>query len=521
MRAGSGALPTKQHDEVLDLQTNSDQRMNISPLQVPIGYLFDQPWFTRVWVIQEVVLAQNTIVKWGHAEISWHWIGLAAAIIRTNYPELCYQYEFGWCGIYNAYLMFRISNMSDLPPLKLSFLQLLRLTRQFYVSDPRDKVYGLLGIHTTDNDPQEGQLFVDPDYSISAAELCIRVARKVISETQNLSILSSSQWHVLDRDDPLQTTVPSWVPEWNSVIRPTLSPWGSEDRFSAGKSFPLRLETTPNNYSLVVEGTGVGVVVQIFAIEIGSMILRFSPTMNLKAFLETERGLRLLSRTLTAGRNWYGTLLQGSNNCLADFSAYLLKSVNSFNGVHGLPNLEKPFSSQAASVLERLAANGDMSSFQAAARPVCQRRSIFLTDDGFLGLAPDTIEDGDILCVLSGGDVPFLLRPIRPKSNFRMEEAQPTNLCTSDLSIMKYYLVGECYVEGLMQGEAIEALHKGSAIRGPVEPSLVVEDIMSKVDELKGRKRKYGKFIAELQLTVDMFESTTEIALRKSWFDIC
>ena len=63
---------------------------------------------------------------------------------------------------------------------------------------------------------------------------------------------------------------------------------------------------------------------------------------------------------------------------------------------------------------------------------------------------------------------------------------------------MKYYLVGECYIEGLMQGEAIKALHKGSAIYGLVDPRLVIEDIMSKVDELKGRKRKYREFIAEL-----------------------
>lgn len=54
-------------------------------------------------------------------------------------------------GVYNVYLMFRISPMSDLPPLQLSFVQFLRLTREFEVTDKRDRVYGLLGTRTTNN----------------------------------------------------------------------------------------------------------------------------------------------------------------------------------------------------------------------------------------------------------------------------------------------------------------------------------------------------------------------------------
>src|SRR5204863_3555897 len=115
--------------------------------------LFSRPWFWRLWVIQEVVLAPSAIVKWGRAEIAWQWIGLAAAILRTNYHKICDAMELG--GVYNAYLLFRLSPMSNLPPLQVSFVQLLRLTRQFEVSDTRDRVYGLLGIKTVDNNPED------------------------------------------------------------------------------------------------------------------------------------------------------------------------------------------------------------------------------------------------------------------------------------------------------------------------------------------------------------------------------
>lgn len=46
----------------------------------------------------------------------------------------------------------------------------------------------------------------------------------------------------------------------------------------------------------------------------------------LGSYFKTEAGLRLLARTLTAGRNWYGSLVEDSDESLADFSAYLLET---------------------------------------------------------------------------------------------------------------------------------------------------------------------------------------------------
>jgi hypothetical protein len=97
-------------------------------------------------------------------------------------------------GVYNAYLMFRMSPMSDLPPLQTSFVQLLRLTRQFEVTEKLDRVYALLGIKTTDNNSAEDRLFIEPDYSISDSKLWKRLTRKVIHDSQNLSLLSSVQY---------------------------------------------------------------------------------------------------------------------------------------------------------------------------------------------------------------------------------------------------------------------------------------------------------------------------------------
>jgi hypothetical protein len=59
-------------------------------------------------------------------------------------------------------------------------------------------------------------------------------------------------------------------------------------------------------------------------------------------------------------------------------------------------------------------------------------RALVVTKGGFLGLGPQSVQQGDLLCLLRGGRVPFVLRA----------HADGT-----------YRLVGDCYVQGLMEGE--------------------------------------------------------------------
>jgi hypothetical protein len=47
---------------------------------------------------------------------------------------------------------------------------------------------------------------------------------------------------------------------------------------------------------------------------------------------------------------------------------------------------------------------------------------------------PDDTEKGDLICVFDGGEVPYLLRPAGNDS---------------------YILIGECYLHGIMDGEAM------------------------------------------------------------------
>jgi hypothetical protein len=65
------------------------------------------------------------------------------------------------------------------------------------------------------------------------------------------------------------------------------------------------------------------------------------------------------------------------------------------------------------------------------------------TKKGYVGFVPKKSAVGDRIFVLMGCDVPLVLRP-----------------CGKGV----YRLVGECYVHGIMKGEAMEALDKGKYV---------------------------------------------------------
>lgn len=73
-----------------------------------------------------------------------------------------------------------------------------------------------------------------------------------------------------------------------------------------------------------------------------------------------------------------------------------------------------------------------------AASAASKNRSFARSSKDYYILGPEIMEVGDVICVLLGGKIPFCLRP---RGNH-------------------YFLVGECYVHGLMDGEAVEMMNR-------------------------------------------------------------
>ncbi|KAL6712554.1 hypothetical protein ACN47E_000431 [Coniothyrium glycines] len=189
--------------------------------------LFTKRWVTRVWVIQEVALAQKILLIMGPATCPFD-EGLSSRIrARARLYNLRVPGPLAWNPMVNT--------GSDL-------LSLLDMTRNCHATDSRDKIYGLLGL-TSEN----FRKLIKVDYSQTIEELLIHTAEAIISSQRGLDILVYAS--SMQKDASSRTTLPTWVPDWSrpsssrAVRRQlqyiSLGPWVSDGVISEKREFDL------------------------------------------------------------------------------------------------------------------------------------------------------------------------------------------------------------------------------------------------------------------------------------------
>jgi hypothetical protein len=77
-------------------------------------------------------------------------------------------------------------------------------------------------------------------------------------------------------------------------------------------------------------------------------------------------------------------------------------------------------------------------------------RRLFVTEKGFMGSGVESLQVGDAVVLVAGADVPFIFRPVADAEN----DKEP-----------KFKLIGEAYVHGIMQGEALRGEEAAELVR--------------------------------------------------------
>lgn len=72
---------------------------------------------------------------------------------------------------------------------------------------------------------------------------------------------------------------------------------------------------------------------------------------------------------------------------------------------------------------------------------ISQRLRLFVTSCGNFGKGYDILEPGDVICIIKGAEIPYIIRP---------------------LANGQYNFIGQCYVHGIMHGEAVVDVDEGS-----------------------------------------------------------
>lgn len=186
-----------------DISTQNRQAVNI---------LLRRPWFSRVWVVQEVARSRSAVVVCGFKAVAWDCF--------WRLPFWCRQ--IGWSDFSSTDGLPGILNYSSgHPPLSGSegLLHLLYENREVGATHLRDKIFGMLGL-MKDASPYLKLI----DYTLSVDSLYSSVAHRVIQDSGSLTILSAAGHGYLDvfNRNIRSLSVPSWVPDW-SIQRPAAS----------------------------------------------------------------------------------------------------------------------------------------------------------------------------------------------------------------------------------------------------------------------------------------------------------
>lgn len=152
--------------------------------------LSERAYFHRTWIIQEIALASKAIATCGGATV--HWADLCSAF-RS------YSIELNWITHFSVPARHR----HKFPNL----FELLRDTRNSSCSDPRDKVFGVIGLVEDD----EAKL-LPVDYALSFQQLCTGLAAYWVHKSHDYRFLS-----VVNTRRNAVLGLPSWVPDWSCI----------------------------------------------------------------------------------------------------------------------------------------------------------------------------------------------------------------------------------------------------------------------------------------------------------------
>jgi hypothetical protein len=368
-----------------------------------LAEIYRRAWFTRMWVIQEVGMASCAVMKCGDAEIAWAELKDAAGCIDDRANMLAAHFAMGL----EVQRCFDLHWLFSDTGSKQTFVETLYEAKSFLASNPKDKVYALLA-HPSARLPNGAT--VKLDYDCPLPEWYTALAATILTSTHSLQLLSAVQ-HSTEAF-VLRTDLPSWVPQW--AEQPTSNMLWHTVR---DKTYRTGLETLPE-YDLALDKNLLKVKGVLFdrVEDCGHTIA--SEDYNSQRDTSPSPS-QMIAKLLKAG---------GAR------SAAIYSSEEAWIKAHYMTLTAGMFMGGQDDFRADEAQQQTPSPFRKTAQLWSNHRKPFLTAKGYVGLGPSFAKEHDIVVVLFGCMMPFVLRP---HGN-------------------EYKLVGEAYVHGIMKGEAIQ-----------------------------------------------------------------
>ncbi|KAI1264076.1 heterokaryon incompatibility protein-domain-containing protein [Xylariaceae sp. FL1019] len=419
--------------------------------QLAFQSVFDRPWFTRVWVVQELALSRNAVFLCGVHKMDWADIVKAEVVASHFFPG-------------SPFIMQLLLQKwpADHGPHDIGTHMLATWAKE--AAKPQDKIYGLMGLPST-----EGKdVVIDVNYAKSDDETFTDFTATYLRQTGNLRILAIS------RGCKAETTrgIPSWAVDYqNYNDLPEAWAWFGCGQYLAGGSQPC--QAVVEGGMLSVQGFVLDSVIKVSVVSkieregsfVRNVIVSIENAMHFSwFFLDCQRMCREYDSdetvTATRPRGYYAhstnqtisaafwktvyaqTIVMGAGNLVESPEERKIreKVAGMLSQLSGLVTLVGHWAGSLiligfyVTILVRWAVQRDVQYGQFFAWiSFTKKRRFFITETGYFGLGPPETQLGDEIAVLQGGRAPLVTRPGEPRR-----------------------IVGESFVQGIMSGEAYD-----------------------------------------------------------------
>lgn len=470
-----------QHRSVADIPSGSyDAALScVTPeAWISVRHLMEASWFTRIWTIQEVGLARSAVLLYGKSEFDWTEL-VEFMMFVADRPDIAQYagdvragriwdtFESIWCSYANTRSwrdgLSHMTYFADVSPTH-SFLDIANVARAHTATDPRDHIYALLGHPSALRAGSTISKITDVDYNKSVTEVYTALATYTISYDQVRWTTLSSVDHT-DGTPALKGQRPSWVPWWNEGWRVYwlgyTTMW-----YRAGGSDTLKFQAK---------------VLADNSLHLGGIVFDQIAWTSQALTKETVLAKRSLSAD-PIQRTWVDLrqvdVLSRYGDARESEIAFSLVTVAGRARDEGPAEEDLPLhemvydSSRKFSASNQTSSNENtleledpvnllVSSFVQNQARALHNRKIFRTRTGFYGVCHFNVRPGDFCTVFRGANIPFVLRS---SATDERDASYPDS----------YRLIGEAYIQGVMNGEILDSIANDRLSAGFVEKNIII-----------------------------------------------
>lgn len=446
---------------------------------------FRRPYWTRMWVVQEAILGNTTLFHLGPEVLALQDLldfSLLVSAIRNpknaSFITTGQRLMIEQCGSLAAYHIVLLAIQARTRSEQhFSYSYLLDRTLHLQCSDPRDRVYALLGLASLG--PSSNQILITPDYNQPVANVYVGFVSSLIRSMSSLDMITLAG--IGNRFSGSTLDVPSWVPDLQSQVRRV-------NYHSIGRSLDCScclepdFEVSPNDRTLLTSGI-ICDSIAAYRSDFVSLRQTFVDCFALVSDwnkLQHPTGLSWLQvffRTfiMDQGGSTFGEehfISNAEKEVFCDLAAGFSCTLGNIINAHSIVSTGEAFDnyvnamecwakSRRLSDLDHSSSSENEmlgSSSSSIISKELQRwpfhegskhgmrtmlaflgqlentlkRSVFITKKGFIGVGPRLdIQICDRICIIPGCRVPLVVRKVDDH----------------------YLLVGDTYVFGMMQGE--------------------------------------------------------------------